>query len=152
MKGQMMAARTDQKTMEETIKSSLSYRVQQPGSIGAMLDFEFVECSAEDGTAVLSHRIDEREINIYGTLHGGIITWLMDSTMGILGRAYSGYETIVTMDIHVNFLRAVYENDLALIRGRVTHAGSKVLNLVSELYVGDRLCATADAIFYRIEK
>lgn len=146
-----MALHTDQKTMEDRIKNSLSYRVQAPESIGAMLDFDYVGCSSEDGTATLSHRIHEREINIYGTLHGGIITWLMDSTMGILIRAYTGQEKLVTMDIHVNFLRAVYADDLAIIKGRVTHAGRKVCNLVSELYVGDKLCATADAIFYNID-
>lgn len=150
MKGWMMKVKVDQKTMEERIKSSLSYRIKQPDSIGAMLEFDFVDCSAEKGIARLSHRIDEREINIYGTLHGGIITWLMDSTMGILGRAYTGYETIVTMDIHTNFLRAVYADEIAVITGRVTHAGSKIINLVSELHVGDRLCASADAIFYKI--
>ena len=147
-----MTVIVSQKEMEEKIRNSLSYRIQAPESIGAMLDFDYVDCSAEDGTVTLSHRIDEREINIYGTLHGGIITWLMDSTMGILGRAYTGYETIVTMDIHVNFLRAIYADDLAVIKARVTHAGSKVVNLVSELYVGEKLCATADAIFYNVDK
>ena len=146
-----MAIKVDQKTMEERLKNAVTSRTESRGSIGAMLDFEFVGCSAEDGTAVLSHRIDKREINIYGTLHGGIISWLMDSTMGMLGRAYTGYEKMVTVDIHVNFLRTVYADDLTVIKGRVTHAGSKIINLTSELCVEDRLCATADAVFYNID-
>lgn len=146
-----MSAKFDQKRMEEFVVDHLSYRVQAPESIGAMLDFEFKDCSAEDGTLTLSHRVEEREVNIYNTLHGGIITWLMDSAMGILSRAYTGYETVVTMDVHVNFLRAIYAGDEVIIKAAVTHAGSRVVNTVSELYVKDRLSATADAIFYKVD-
>lgn len=137
--------------MEEYIRTQLSYRMQAPESIGAMLDFEFISCDAETGTASLSHTVHEREINIYNTLHGGIITWLMDSGMGILTRAYTGHDTLVTLDIHVQFLRPVYAGDTVIINSHVTHAGSRIVNMTSELYVEDKLCATADAVFYRIE-
>ena len=146
-----MGTRLDQKTMESFIIDHLSYRTEAPESIGAMLDSEFKACSSEEGTVTLSHKVAEREVNIYKTLHGGIITWLMDSTMGILSRAYTGYETLVTMDVHVNFLRAIYAGDEVVIKAAVTHAGSKVVNTVSELYVKDKLMATADAIFYKID-
>lgn len=146
-----MAAKLDQKSMEDFVVNHLSYRVQAPESIGAMLDFEFVSCSAKEGSITLSHKVDVREVNIYNTLHGGIITWLMDSAMGILSRAYTGYETLVTMDVHVNFLRAIYAGDEVVIKASVTHAGSKIVNTVSELYVKDRLSATADAIFYKVD-
>ena len=146
-----MSARLDQKSMEDFVVNHLSYRLQAPESIGAMLDFGFVSCSAEEASITLSHKVDVREVNIYNTLHGGIITWLMDSCMGILSRAYTGYETLVTMDVHVNFLRAIYAGDEVVIKATVTHAGSRIVNTVSELYVKDKLMATADAIFYKID-
>ena len=137
--------------LEERLKSSFTYKEQAPESIGAMLDFEYVSCDADSAEAVLSHIVQAPEVNIYGTLHGGIITWLMDTTMGITGRAYTGYETIVTMDIHVNFLRPVYAGDEVFIKAKVTHAGSKIVNIVSEMYAKEKLTATADATFYNVE-
>jgi acyl-coenzyme A thioesterase PaaI-like protein len=69
--------------------------------------------------------------------------------MGMLSRCYTGYENTVTMDIHVSYLRAVHVGDEAVIKAFVTHAGRSVINLRSELYVNDRLAATADAIFFK---
>ena len=146
-----MASVFNQQEMEEYIRNQITHRMQAPESIGAMLDFEFESCDAEAGTAVVSHVINEREVNIYNTLHGGIITWLMDSGMGMLTRAYTGYDTLVTLDIHTHLLRPIYAGEKVYITARVTHPGSKIVNTTSELYVNDKLCATADAIFYRID-
>lgn len=137
--------------LEERLKSSFTYKTQAPESIGAMLDFEYVSCDAKNAEGVLSHTVSEPEVNIYGTLHGGIISWLMDTAMGIFARAYTGYETIVTLDIHVNFLRPVYAGDKIFIKAGVTHAGSKVVNSISEMYVKDRIVATADSAFYKLD-
>lgn len=146
-----MSIRITQEELGKRLKSSFTYKTQAPDSIGAMLDFAYVSCDADSAEAVLSHIVQEPEVNIYGTLHGGIITWLMDTTMGITGRAYTGYETIVTMDIHVNFLRPVYAGDEVFIKAKVTHAGSKIVNIVSEMYAKEKLTATADATFYNVE-
>lgn len=145
-----MSASPDQKKMEEHIREALDYRVKAPDSIGAMLDFELIDCNSEAGEATLSHLIHEREINIYGTLHGGIITWLMDSAMGIMARAYTGHDVLVTLDIHVHFLKAIHAGDKVIIKAHVTHAGRKVVNTTSELFVNNELSATADAIFYNV--
>ena len=146
-----MASVFNQKGMEEYIKTLLTCRTQAPEGIGAMLDFEFVSCDADAGTCSLSHLVQEREINIYDTLHGGIITWLMDSGMGMLTRAYTGFEILVTLDIHVHFLRPVYAGETVVVSSRVTRKGSKLVFTTSELHVGEKLCATADAIFYKID-
>jgi acyl-coenzyme A thioesterase PaaI-like protein len=70
--------------------------------------------------------------------------------MGTLAKAYTGHDVLVTADIHVHFLKALSAGDKAVIKGRITHAGSRLMNLVSELYKGDELCATANAIFYKV--
>ena len=84
--------------------------------------------------------------------HGGISAWLMDSGMGITARAYTGYETPVTLDLNIQFLRAVYEGEKVTITSRVTHAGRKIVNLTSELYAGDKLCATASSVYFNSDK
>lgn len=136
--------------MEERINASLSGRTISPDSIGAMLKLEPEAYDEQAGEITLSHVVDEREVNIYGTLHGGIITWLMDSTMGTLAKAYTGHDVLVTADIHVHFLKALKTGDRAMIKARITNNGHRLMNLVSEMNVGGELCATADAIFYKV--
>ena len=145
-----MAYCVTQDKMEELVHKSLASRAAMDGEICAMLTFEFVECDAEKGMLRLKHIVPKAAANPNGNMHGGIITWLMDSTMGILSRSYTGYEKTVTMDIHVNFLKPVNIGAEMLISGYVTHSGRQIINVCSEAVVNGRICATADAIFYRV--
>lgn len=145
-----MAYHVIQEKMEELVRNELATRVENGGEICAMLILEFVGCDVENGELRLRHKVTEAAANPAGNLHGGIITWLMDSTMGMLSRSYTGYERTVTMDIHVNFLRAVKVGDEMLITGRITHSGKQIVNVCAEASVDGKACATADAIFYKI--
>jgi uncharacterized protein (TIGR00369 family) len=138
-----------QEQMDEHLRSELERRMQKPGDICSMLKLEPVYADADKGEVTFTHKVQEIEANPAGNLHGGIISWLMDASMGMLSRCYTGYENTVTMDIHVSYLRAVHVGDEAVIKAFVTHAGRSVINLRSELYVNDRLAATADAIFFK---
>lgn len=139
-----------QDIMEERLAWELERRVQNPGDICSMLILEPASCDAEKGELALTHTVTAAEANPVGNLHGGIISWLMDSTMGMLSRSSTGYDNTVTMDIHVTYLRAVHVGDNVTIRAFVTHAGRSAVNVRSEMWAGGKLCATADAIFFKI--
>ena len=145
-----MAYHLTQEKMEETVRSELAVRGEKGGEICSMLVLEFAGCDAAKGELTLRNTAPASGANPAGNLHGGIITWLMDSAMGLLSRGYTGYERTVTMDIHVNFLRPVHIGDEIMITGRITHCGRQIINVCSEAVVDDRICATADGIFYRI--
>lgn len=145
-----MAYHMDQEEMKSRVLQELITRAEKGGELCAMLLMEFESCSADSGELTLNHTITPAAANPAGNLHGGIITWLMDSTMGILSRSYTGYESTVTMDIHVNFLKAVHVGDEAYISAHITHSGKKVINVCSEMKVGEKIVATADSIFFRI--
>jgi uncharacterized protein (TIGR00369 family) len=84
----------------------------------------FVVRSIEPGHAVFEMEADERHHNPIGTLHGGIYCDLADAAMGYAYAATLGEgETFTTIELKVNFLRAVRKATLTA-EASVVKAGS----------------------------
>src|SRR6202171_475634 len=84
----------------------------------------FVMKSIEPGHAIFEMEADERHHNPMGTLHGGIYCDLAAAAMGF---AYASTlqegETFTTIELKINFLRAVRKATL-IAEARVVKAGS----------------------------
>jgi uncharacterized protein (TIGR00369 family) len=80
--------------------------------------------SIESGHATFEMEADERHHNPMGTLHGGIYCDLADAAMGF---AYASTlaegETFTTIELKINFLRAVRKATLTA-EAKVVKAGS----------------------------
>jgi uncharacterized protein (TIGR00369 family) len=84
----------------------------------------FVMTSIEPGRAVFEMAVDERHHNPMGTLHGGVYCDLADAAMGFAYGATLGEgETFTTVELKINFLRAVRAGTLTA-AARVVRAGS----------------------------
>ena len=84
----------------------------------------FVLKSIEPGRAVFEMEADERQHNLLGTLHGGIYCDLADAAMGFAYASTLGEdETFTTIELKINFLRAVRKATLTA-EARVVKAGS----------------------------
>src|SRR5260370_24791788 len=84
----------------------------------------FVLKSIEPGHAVFEMEIDERHHNPMGTLHGGLYCDLADAAMGYAYAAtLAEGETFTTIELKINFLRAVRQGRLTA-EARVVKAGS----------------------------
>ncbi len=89
------------------------------------LDFDLR--SIEAGKAVFSFIPSEFHYNPIGTVHGGVISTILDSALGCAvhsllpaGKAYT------TLELKVNFLKAITKNNGELTAtGKVIHSGSK---------------------------
>ena len=83
----------------------------------------FVLKSVEPGRAVFEMMTDERHHNPLGTLHGGIYCDLADAAMGFAYAAtLAEGETFTTIELKINFLRAVRQATLTA-EARVVKAG-----------------------------
>jgi uncharacterized protein (TIGR00369 family) len=93
-----------------------------PPPVGQLIGF--VMKSIESGHAIFEMEADERHHNPMGTLHGGIYCDLADAAMGF---AYASTltegETFTTIELKINFLRAVRKATLTA-EARVVKAGS----------------------------
>jgi uncharacterized protein (TIGR00369 family) len=86
----------------------------------------FVMKSIEPGHAVFEMEADGRHHNPMGTLHGGVYCDLADAAMGYAYAATLGEgETFTTVELKINFLRAVRKATLTA-EARVVRAGSTV--------------------------
>ena len=86
----------------------------------------FVLKSIEPGHAVFELEADERHHNPMGTLHGGVYCDLADAAMGYAYAAMLGEgETFTTIELKINFLRAVRKATLTA-EARVVKASSTV--------------------------
>src|SRR5260370_37167959 len=95
-----------------------------PPPIGRLLGF--VLKSIEPGRAVFEIEADARHHNPIGTLHGGVYCDLADAAMGYAYAATLGEgETFTTIELKINFLRAVRKSTLTA-EARVVKAGSTV--------------------------
>src|SRR4051794_23058005 len=95
-----------------------------PPPIGRLLGF--VLKVIEPGHAVFEMEADERHHNPMGTLHGGIYCDLADAAMGYAYAATLGEgETFTTIELKINFLRAVQKAPLTA-EAKVVKAGNTV--------------------------
>lgn len=60
---------------------------------------------AADGTATLTLDADERHLNDAGTVHGGLLATLVDTTMGAAIASTTDGETPVTSQLTLTYLR-----------------------------------------------
>ena len=83
----------------------------------------FVLKSIEPGHAIFEMEVDDRYYNPMGTLHGGVYCDLADAAMGYAFAATLGDgETFTTIELKINFLRAVRKARLTA-EARVVKAG-----------------------------
>jgi uncharacterized protein (TIGR00369 family) len=110
-------------TILDLARRILRGELPQP-PVGRLLGF--VLKSVEPGRAVFEMEADERYHNPMGTLHGGIYCDLADAAMGYAYAATLGAgETFTTIELKINFLRAVRKATLTA-EARVVKAGSTV--------------------------
>jgi uncharacterized protein (TIGR00369 family) len=82
--------------------------------------------AVEPGRAVFEMEAEERHHNPMGTLHGGVYCDLADLAMGYAYAAtLADGETFTTVELKINFLRAVRRGRLTA-EARVVKAGSAV--------------------------
>jgi len=149
----MAGTHCTQLEMEQRVMAELERRNQR-SDINQMMRLSFAGCSAAERCLELKHQVADWEANTMGTMHGGLISFLLDATMAIACRAYTGDQLTPTLDIHINFLRPVKQDAVVCSRAVVIHAGRSIVNLTAELWTEsrDRLSATASAAFFRADR
>lgn len=96
---------------------------------------EFYLSSVDDNKIVFDFVPQEFHYNPIGTVHGGVITTVLDTVMGcaihsVLSRGV-GYSTL---ELKINFLRAVtYKCGVMKAEGRIIHSGKTTALIEADL-------------------
>lgn len=114
------------------LRAAVSGSVDPP-PIANLLDLRLV--SVEPSSAVFEFEPAEYMYSPLGTVHGGIITVLLDSAMGCaFHTTLPAGVSYTTLEIKVNFVRPV-THELGTMRAeaRVVHAGDRIATAESQL-------------------
>lgn len=113
----------------------------------------FYSCDAQKQELQLTHTVFPDELNVYNTLHGGAMAWLVDSCAGLLCRSYMNITACVTTNLSLNYIRSIAPHDPIIIRAVLSNQGRKVLHLTMDIHHRDtqQLYCTASSTFYVCE-
>ncbi len=91
---------------------------------GELIGFTLIEYG--EGNAIYTLKADKRLHNPMGQVHGGIMCDIMDAAMGIaMVTTLEENENFTTVNLQVNFLKAVTEADL-IAEGIVVNRGKTI--------------------------
>lgn len=123
------------------LRAVLEGRTPQPPA-GSLLGYRLRE--VERGRTVFEMEPHESQYNPFASVHGGILTTLLDTAMtaAVLSEMEVG-ASCATLEVKVNFVRGVTaEAGTLRCEGRVVHLGSRIATAEGRLSDGrGRLCA-----------
>ena len=133
--------------MEEIIEKSS----QQPERLNAKLDLKMKDCSKEEGYAEFIFEVKEWCKNPYGGVHGGVISAVFDTTMG-MGAVGMTKQFVTTTDISVSFLRAM-NAETYIFRADYTQVGKRLVRCTGKAIDAEtgEVAATAMASFMTLD-
>ena len=144
-----------------------SYPVAPPGEPGVPEGFRRLQLPSpymtlvgplymrrrEGEPAVIAVRVSSQHLNIQGVVHGGMLTTLADSALGInisLARGRRGGQ--VTVSMTADFLSGAREGDWLEAHVLVTRVGQRLAYASCDLKVGERHVLRSSAVFAFVDR
>ena len=111
----------------------MTLRKNDPSGYGNALGAVFLEYA--EGKALVELDINESHLNIGKTVHGGVISGLLDIALSaaVTSRFLGKAETVVTLQMNVNFLRAATLGETLIAKGEIIKQGSTIIYVEGEI-------------------
>ncbi|WP_205314590.1 PaaI family thioesterase [Nocardioides houyundeii] len=103
-----------------------------------------------DGRARLEVEVDERHLNPAGTVHGGLLATLVDTTMGAAIRSVLDEETPATSQLSLTYLRPGKPGRL-LVTAQVSKRGESITVCEADIEQDGKALVHALATFALVE-
>ena len=82
-----------------------------------------------DDQAEMTVTIDDRHLNYMGTVHGGLISALIDTVCFFPGALLPSGLKLTTVDLHISYVRAARKGDTLTARSELLHLGRRTARL-----------------------
>lgn len=105
------------------------------GMLNDMIDPQFVSCDPEKMTCKVRYKKFKWEDNGRGEVHGGVISAIMDTTMGINAIALTD-GSVSTSDMTISFLKP-FRGKSFIVESEAVQVGSRVIRLIAKAYDED---------------
>lgn len=139
--------------LEQIVRERLAaIHTLAPGSIGAQMNYELLDCDPEAGEYTLLCRTFDWMRNIPGTLHGGMCATVVDQAMGFIAHCVKrGEGTAPTVELQVSYHRPLVPGEDVVTRIKVVSVTRSLMRLSCEAFqVGtpEKVCLTATATYF----
>ncbi len=114
-------------TYQARIRHFVDSRVQQEGTINAMLQMRFVKAQEERRRIVYCFTLAPWEMNPAGHTHGGILSAILDVAMGGAAYAFSQAAFTPTISLAVNFVKGTQAYERLEVEAFCDHIGSRMI-------------------------
>ncbi len=110
-----------------------------------------------DGEITYEMKVEEKHLATPTTIHGGVISALMDATIGVaaLSATYKKNQLVSTIEYKTNFIRPAFLGDTLKGYGKVDNKGNRIVFSSGSIYnQKNELIATGSGTFnaYPFEK
>ena len=102
------------------------------GMLNDMIDPQFVDCDPERKSCRVRFKKFKWEDNGRGEVHGGVISAMMDTTMGINAIALTT-DSVSTSDMTISFL-SPFRGKSFIVESEAVQVGSRVIRLMAKAY------------------
>lgn len=102
------------------------------GMLNDMIDPEFVDCDPEKKSVSVRYKKFKWEDNGRGEVHGGVISAMMDTTMGINAIALTD-GSVSTSDMTISFLKP-FRGKSFIIESEAVQVGRRVVRLIAKAF------------------
>ncbi len=125
-------------------------KVGTPNAFTSMLAPAFVRCSFQDNTVVYSYEVKPWMKNPQGTIHGGIVASMLDTTMGSLAFYMSGEKITPTITMKVDYVAPGLMDMPVYVGCNCTRCGGTMAYITCKAWQADETkpFATADGVFF----
>lgn len=121
--------------------------------LNSMLAPEFISCDEEKSTSKIRFEIKDWERNQRGEGHGGAVSSMFDTAMGITVMALSEAEAVSTADLSVSFIRPFLGKG-CIIESEIIHPGKTLIRVSARAFDEDtgKCLASASGNFVRLRR
>lgn len=105
------------------------------GMLNDMIDPEFVDCDTEKKSVRVRYKKFKWEDNGRGEVHGGVISAMMDTTMGINAIALTE-GSVSTSEMTISFLKP-FRGKAFIIESEAVQVGERVIRLIAKAFDED---------------
>lgn len=88
----------------------------------------------DNGTCIAELTVEKEHVNIFGTLHGGLIATLVDIITSLAVFAHPRQGKGVSVNLNVSYLKPAKLGDLIVIEGTTDKAGRTLAYLSCKIY------------------
>ena len=145
---------TDQDCREFAERILSTAAVSPEGRYGRLLAKTLLGFSLEEKWIDFEFIVDDRHLNVIGTVHGGIMAGLADECMGFGAASLMGLEdeVLTTSDMQFNCMKAIRKGDVLRIHVCLRHAGKRSVITTAEIFRGEDLVFMATENLFRLPK